>query len=91
MQEKDSERCLIIDVAIPSDYNIQKKVTEKMSKYVDLQIECQRMWNKKAEVIPIIIGAIGIGEKGKATSKGYQASIISTICKGQPSWEQHTS
>ena len=24
IQEKDSERCLIIDVAIPSDYNIQK-------------------------------------------------------------------
>ena len=54
----------IIDVAIPSDYNIQKKATEKMSKYVDLQIECQRMWNKKVQVIPIIIGATGIVEKG---------------------------
>ena len=63
IQEKDSERCLIIDVAIPSDYNIQKKATEKMSKYVDLQIECQRMWNKKVKVIPIIIGATGIVEK----------------------------
>ena len=51
IQEKDSERCLIIDVAIPSDYNIQRKATEKMSKYADLQIECQRMWNKKVEVI----------------------------------------
>ena len=82
IQEKDSERCLIIDVAIPSDYNIQKKATEKMSKYVDLQIECQRMWNKKVQVIPIIIGATGIVEKAfKATYKGYQASIISTICK----------
>ena len=26
---------------------------EKMSKYVDLQIECQKMWNKKVEVIPM--------------------------------------
>ena len=42
IQEK-SDRCQIIDVAIPSDYNIQKKVTGKMSKYVDLQIECQTM------------------------------------------------
>ena len=41
IQEKDSERCLIIDVAMSSDYNIQKKATDKMSKYVDLQIECQ--------------------------------------------------
>ena len=64
IQEKDSERYLIIDVAIPSDYNIQKKATGKMGKYVDLQIECQRMWNKKVQVIPIIIDASGIVEKG---------------------------
>ena len=64
IQEKDSERCLIIDVVIPSDYNIQKKATEKMSKCVDLHIEYQRMWNKKVEVIPIIIGVTGIVEKG---------------------------
>ena len=50
-------------MAIPSDYNIQKKATEKMSKYVDLQIECQRLWNKKVEVIPVIIGATGILDK----------------------------
>ena len=48
---------------IPSDYNIQKKATEKMCKYVDLQIECQRLWNKKVEVIPVIIGATGIVDK----------------------------
>ena len=46
-------------MAIPSDYSIQKKATEKMSNVVDLQ-ECQRLWNKKIEVIPVIIGATGI-------------------------------
>ena len=51
---------MIIDVVIPSDYSIQKKTTEKMSKYVDLQIACQKMWNKKLETIPIIIGATGV-------------------------------
>ena len=60
IQQKKSDRCHIIDVAIPSDYNIQKKATEKMSKYVDLQIECQ---NKKVEVIPVIIGTTGIVDK----------------------------
>ena len=30
IQEK-SDRCQIIDVAIPSDYNIWKKATEKMT------------------------------------------------------------
>ena len=34
-----------------------------MSKYVDLQIEYQRIWNKKVEVIPVIIGATGIVDK----------------------------
>ena len=63
IQEKKSDRCQIIDVAIPSDYTIQKKATEKMSKYVDLQIECQRLWNKKVEVIPVNIGATGIVDK----------------------------
>ena len=61
--QEQSDRCQIIDVAIPSDYNIQKKATEKMSKYVDLRIECQRLWNKKVEVIPAIIGVTGIVDK----------------------------
>ena len=63
IQEKKSDRCQIIDVAIPSDYNIQKKATEKMIKYVDLQIEYQILWNKKVEVILVIIGATGIVDK----------------------------
>ena len=63
VREKRTARCLVIDVAIPSDYNIRDKSTEKMSKYVDLQIECQRMWDKRVEVIPVIIGATGIVDK----------------------------
>ena len=55
--------CLIIYVVIPSDYNIQKKATEKITKHVDLQIEYQRMWDKTVEVVPIIIGATGLEEK----------------------------
>ena len=45
IQEKESDKCLITDMAILSDYNFQKKATEKISKYVDLQIECERMWD----------------------------------------------
>ena len=60
MQEMKADRCQIIDVTILSDYNIKKKATEKMSKYVDLQIECQRIWNKRVEVIPVIISTTGI-------------------------------
>ena len=63
IQEKKPERCQIINVAIPSDYSIQKKATEKMNKCLDLQIEFQRIWNKKVNIIPVIIGATGIVDK----------------------------
>ena len=34
-----------------------------MSRYVDLKIECQRIWNKRVEIIPVIIDANGIVDK----------------------------
>ena len=45
------------DVAVPGDRNVMKKESEKILKYEDLTIEIQRMWNMKAKVIPVIIGA----------------------------------
>ena len=95
VQEKETNRCVIIDVAIPSDHNIQRKTMEKMSKYIDLQIECQRMWNKKVEVIPVTIGATGIVDRNIKT---YIAKIpgshnIHNLQRSAilGSWVQHTS
>jgi hypothetical protein len=50
---------MLIDVAIPGDTTAIKKETEKSLKYKDLIIEIQRMWNVKAKVTPVIIGATG--------------------------------
>ena len=36
-----------------------KKEAEKISKYKNLITEIQHMWNVKAKVIPVIIGATG--------------------------------
>ena len=50
---------MLIDVAISGDRNVIKKEAEKILKYKDLTTEIQRMWNVKAKVIPLIIGATG--------------------------------
>ena len=39
IKEKDTDKCLVIDVAILSDCNIQKKATEKMGKNMNIHIE----------------------------------------------------
>ena len=52
---------MLIDVGIYGDRNVVKKDAEKILKYSykDLIIETQRMWNVKAKVIPVTIGATG--------------------------------
>ena len=36
------KKCALIDVAIPSDKNTSKKISKKVSKYKDLEIEISR-------------------------------------------------
>jgi len=50
---------MLMDVATSGDRNVIKNETEKILKYKYLTIEIQRMWNVKAKMIPVIIGATG--------------------------------
>jgi hypothetical protein len=54
---------MLIDVAMSGDRNVIKKEAEKILKYKDLTVEIQRMWNVKARVIPVVIGATGTVSK----------------------------
>ena len=64
IKDKKENRCVIIDVAVPSESNTSIKVTEKLSKYKDLEIEIARMWGMRTETIPVIIGALGLMKRG---------------------------
>jgi hypothetical protein len=50
---------MLINLAITGDRNVFKKGTEKILKCKKLTIEIQHIWNVKAKVIPVIIGATG--------------------------------
>ena len=53
----------LIDVAIPGDSRIENKQVEKISKYQDLRIEVEQLWEKKATVVPVVVGALGAIQK----------------------------
>ena len=48
-----------IYVAVPGHSSMIEKEAEKILKYKDLKTEIQHMWNVKAKLIPVIIGATG--------------------------------
>ena len=56
--------CKIVDFAVPADYRIKLKESEKKDKYLDLERELKKLWNMKVTIIPIVIGAFGIVTKG---------------------------
>ena len=64
IKDKVNSNCKLIDMTVPCDKNVSIKEMEKKSKYKDLEIEIQRMWKMKTEVIPIVMGALGTIRKG---------------------------
>ena len=77
--------CKLIDMTIPSDRNIALKETEKKSKYKDLELEIQRMWHMKTEVVPVVVGALGTIKKGmieniKKVSERATVTEMQKIC-----------
>ena len=55
---KKEKECKIIDIAVPGNYRIFEKETEKIEKYDELKREIRKLWTmKKVEVIPIVVGA----------------------------------
>ena len=54
----------MIDIAVPGDDKVAEKEDEKEDKYQPLKFEIMRIWEmNKVEVIPIVVGALGVVTK----------------------------
>ena len=70
---------MLVDIAVPSESNTSAKFTGKLSKYRDLEIEVNRMWDMKTETIPVVVGALGLIRKGLDKVTSTIPGNISTI------------
>ena len=64
VKDRKEKTCLLIDMSIPTDKNVSLKMFDKLSKYKDLEIEIQKMWNLKTCTVPVVVGALGLIRKG---------------------------
>jgi len=58
VDKRNAER-IIIDIAVPGDYRVKEKESEKIGKYQDLALVLTRHWKTSTRVIPIVIRALG--------------------------------
>ena len=61
--DRKSKEWFMVDFSVPLDTNVAKKEEEKISKYKDLAAEVSRMHTVKVEVVPIVVGALGVVSK----------------------------
>ena len=53
----------IVVFAVPADYRVKLKESEKKDKYQDLARELKKLWKMKLTFMPIIIGALGTSQR----------------------------
>ena len=61
--DRKSKKWFMVDFAVPFDSNVVKTEKKKTDRYRDLAAEVARMNAAKVEVVPIVVGALGIVSK----------------------------
>ena len=61
--DRRSKEWFMVDFSVPYDLNVAKTEEEKISKYKDLAAEVARMNAVRVEVVPIVVGALGVVSK----------------------------
>ena len=57
--EKTTRKWTIIDIAVPSDFNVVRTEDWKVEKYQDLAFEVRRLHHVETTILPVVIGALG--------------------------------
>ena len=57
--EKAVWKWIIIDIAIPGDFNVVRTEDWKVEKYQDLAFEVKRIHHVETAIIPVVNGALG--------------------------------
>ena len=76
LKNKKDKTCLLIDIIIPLNTNTSVKTTEKLTKYIDLEIEVERMWGLKTTTVPVVMGVLGTIKKDM---ENYTDKILGNI------------
>jgi len=51
---RNEKTCILIDIAIPDDSNVNSQETEKLRKYKDLEMEVSRMCKVRTKIVRVI-------------------------------------
>ena len=78
--DKEKRECKIIDITVPGDQNIKAKELEKNHQIPGLtntRLQVQKLWDVKATLIPIVVGALGtVSEELETHLKTIEIPII---------------
>ena len=75
--------CKLIDVSVASNQNTSTKVTEKISRNKDLEIEITKIRRVKTETVPAIVGELALISKGMQCNLGKISGAILNISELQ--------
>ena len=65
LEDADSKRIWIVDMACPKDENVVEKFTEKLRKYEQLAFEArEKRHGYSVNLVPMIVGSTARGGKG---------------------------
>ena len=79
----EKKQVWLIGVAISGDSRINQKEVEKITKYQDLKVEVKRLWEKKATVVPVVIGVLEAIPMGRDLVKHLKTLGLDKISPSQ--------